>query len=47
MVVVEANGHLQVPPQNMASVTAIVGANVSSIKVFLGDKVKKGQVLAH
>ncbi len=44
--VVEANGHLQVPPQNMASVTAIVGANVSSIKVFLGDKVKKGQVLA-
>jgi len=44
--VVEANGHLQVPPQNMASVTAIVGANVSSIKVFLGDKVKKGQTLA-
>lgn len=44
--VVEANGHLQVSPQNMASVTAIVGANVSSIKVFLGDKVKKGQVLA-
>ncbi len=44
--IVEANGQLQVPPQNMASVTAIVGANVSSIKVFLGDKVKKGQVLA-
>ncbi len=44
--VVEANGHLRVPPQHMASVTAIVGANVSSIKVFLGDKVKKGQVLA-
>jgi len=44
--VVEANGHLQVPPQNIASVTAIVGANVSSIKVFLGDKVKEGQVLA-
>ncbi|HDO06382.1 MAG TPA: efflux RND transporter periplasmic adaptor subunit [Bacteroidetes bacterium] len=44
--VVEANGHLQVSPQNMASVTAIVGANVSSIKVFFGDKVKKGQILA-
>jgi len=44
--VVEANGHLQVPPQNMASVTAIVGANVSSINVFLGNKVKKGQVIA-
>lgn len=44
--IVEANGQLQVPPQNMASVTAIVGANVSSIRVFLGDKVKKGDVLA-
>ncbi len=44
--VVEANGQLQVPPQNMASVTAIVGANVNSIRVFLGDKVKKGEVLA-
>ena len=44
--VVEANGQLRVPPQNMASVTAIVGANVNSIRVFLGDKVKKGEVLA-
>jgi cobalt-zinc-cadmium efflux system membrane fusion protein len=44
--IVEANGQLQVPPQNMASVTAIVGANISSIRVFLGDKVKKGEVLA-
>ena len=44
--VVEANGQLQVPPQNMASVTAVVGANINSIKVFLGDKVKKGDVLA-
>jgi len=44
--VVEANGHLQVPPQNRASVTAIVGANVNSINVFLGDKVKKGEMLA-
>ena len=44
--VVEANGQLQVPPQNIASVTALVGANVSSINVFLGDKVKKGEVLA-
>jgi len=45
--VVEANGHLRVPPQHMASVTAIVGANVSSIKVFLGDKVKKGAGTRH
>jgi len=44
--IVEANGQLRVPPQNIASVTAIVGANVNSIRVFLGDKVKKGDVLA-
>lgn len=44
--VVEANGQLRVPPQNIASVTAIVGANVNSIRVFLGDKVKKGDLLA-
>ncbi len=44
--IVEANGQLQVPPQNRASVTAVVGANVKSIRVFLGDKVKKGDLLA-
>jgi len=44
--IVEANGHLQISPQDMAKVTPIVGANVNSINVFLGDKVKKGQVLA-
>ena len=45
--VVVANGYLNVPPQNKASVTAIFGANVYSINVFEGDKVKKGQVLAY
>lgn len=44
---VETNGQLEVPPQNEASVTAIIGANVSSIKVIEGDKVEKGQVLAY
>lgn len=44
---VEANGELEVPPQNEATVTAIIGANVQSIKVIEGDKVKKGQVLAY
>ncbi len=44
--VVEANGQLEVPPQHEAMVTAILGANVTSIKVIEGDKVKKGQVLA-
>lgn len=44
---VEVNGYLNVPPQNKASVTAIIGANVSSINVFEGDKVGKGQLLAY
>ena len=38
---VEANGQLEVPPQNEASVTAIIGANVKSIEVIEGDKVKE------
>lgn len=44
---VETNGVLEVPPQNEASVTTIIGANVTSIKVIEGDKVNKGQVLAN
>ena len=44
---IEANGLLEVPPQNEAEVTAIVGANVKSINVIEGEKVKKGQVLAY
>ncbi|WP_296620435.1 efflux RND transporter periplasmic adaptor subunit [Marivirga sp.] len=44
--IVEANGQLEVPPQHEATVTGILGANVTSIKVIEGDKVKKGQVLA-
>ena len=44
---VEANGQLEVPPQNEATVTAIVGSNVMLIKVIEGDKVSKGQVLAY
>lgn len=43
---VEANGQLKVPPQNEAAITAIIGANVTSIKVMEGDKVNKGSVLA-
>ena len=44
---VEANGQLEVPPQNEAAITAIIGANVTDIKVIEGDKVKKGTVLAY
>ncbi len=44
---VQANGQLEVPPQNEAIVTAIIGANVRSIQVIEGDRIKKGQVLAY
>lgn len=44
--VVEANGELEVPPKNEATVTAIMGANVASIEVIEGEDVQKGQVLA-
>jgi len=43
--VVKTNGQLEVDPGNKAEVTAIMGGNVKSIGVFVGDKVKKGQVL--
>lgn len=44
---VEANGQLEVPPQNEASITTVVGANVVSIEVIEGDKVNKGQTVAY
>ncbi|MGY5848551.1 efflux RND transporter periplasmic adaptor subunit [Salegentibacter sp. HM20] len=44
---VETNGILEVPPQNKASVSAVIGGNISSIKVIKGDIVKKGEVLAY
>ncbi|QDO94718.1 efflux RND transporter periplasmic adaptor subunit [Formosa sediminum] len=44
---VEANGALDVPPQNEAAITTIVGANISAIKVIEGDKVEKNQVVAY
>ena len=44
---VEANGQLEVPPQNEAAVTAVVGANVAEILIIEGEQVKQGQVLAY
>ena len=44
--VVKINGQLAVSPSDIAEVTAVVGGNVKYIKVFEGDKVRKGQVLA-
>ena len=45
--IVKANGELKAPPQNEATVTAVLGANVTSIEVIEGNEVNKGQVLAY
>ncbi len=44
---IETNGQLTLPPQSQASVTSIIGANIASIEVIEGNKVKQGQVLAY
>ena len=44
---VEANGQLEVPPQNEATITSVVGSNVVSIEVLEGDQVTKGQTVAY
>lgn len=44
---IEANGQLEVPPQNEALVSTFIGANVVSIEVIEGDKVSNGKVLAY
>ncbi len=42
----KVNGQLELPPQNKASVSAIIGGRVESVAVIEGDKVRKGQVIA-
>jgi cobalt-zinc-cadmium efflux system membrane fusion protein len=42
----KVNGQLELPPQNMASVSALIGGRVQSVTVVEGDFVKKGQVIA-
>lgn len=43
---IKANGQLELPPQNKASVSALMAGRVKSVKVTVGNYVKKGQVLA-
>lgn len=44
--VVKVNGVLDVPPQNMASVSAPMGGFLKSTRLLPGTRVKKGQVIA-
>lgn len=43
---IKVNGRLALFPQHRATVTAILGANVTAIEVIEGETVKKGQILA-
>ncbi len=42
----KVNGQLELPPQRMASVSALLGGRVKDVFVIEGDKVRKGKVLA-
>lgn len=44
--VVKASGYLEVPPQNKANVSTLIGAVVKQILVVEGKAVRKGQTLA-
>ncbi len=44
--IIHTNGILKVSPTDKAEITSFMGGNVKSIKVFQGNKVRKGQVLA-
>jgi cobalt-zinc-cadmium efflux system membrane fusion protein len=43
---VKSSGQLELPPQNKASLSAVMGGRVKSILILEGDYVKKGQTLA-
>lgn len=44
--VIKANGILRVPNLNRATITSLYGGIIQSLKIELGDYVKKGQVIA-
>ena len=43
---IKANGYIDVPPQNRASVTTFLGGYVKKTYLLVGDEVKKGQMVA-
>lgn len=43
---VKANGYVDVPPQNKASVTTFLGGYVKKTYLLVGDTVRKGQLVA-
>ena len=43
---VKTNGQLELPPQNKASLSAIMAGRVKDVLVIEGEKVRKGQIMA-
>lgn len=43
--VIRTSGYIDVPPNNRAKVSAIIGGYVKKIDLLVGDKVKKGELL--
>jgi cobalt-zinc-cadmium efflux system membrane fusion protein len=43
---IKSNGQLELPPQNRANLSAVMGGRVKTINVLEGDYVKEGQMLA-
>ena len=43
---IQVNGLLDVPPQNLVTVSAIMGGFIKSTELLQGMKVKKGQIIA-
>ncbi|MHB0754389.1 efflux RND transporter periplasmic adaptor subunit [Polaribacter sp. M15] len=43
---IKVNGTIDVPPENKASVSTFVGGSITKIPLLIGDKVKKGQLVA-
>ena len=44
--IIKTTGIIDVPPENRASVSTFVGGYVTKIPLLIGDKVKKGQLVA-
>ena len=44
--IVKANGMIDVPPENKVIVSSFIGGYVTKIPLLIGDKVKKGQLVA-